>query len=56
MTMSNVHVAYLLDLPLADVEALGDELGIADDEWEGPDLEDAVELLDQADDDNDDED
>jgi hypothetical protein len=53
---TNAHVAELLDLPIEDVEALADELGVPDDAWTAEDIDDAEALLDQEDDGDDDDD
>ena len=51
--MTNEEVSALLNLPMDDVEDLGEQLGIPVDQWTASDVFEADALLDEYDDDQD---
>jgi hypothetical protein len=52
--MTNEEVAALLDTTIEEVEELGDELSVPDDEWTPEDVFEADRILDEENDDDDD--
>ena len=47
--MTNEEVAVLLNITIEDVEELGDELGIPDDEWSAQDVLEADRIIEEED-------
>lgn len=54
--MTNEEVAALLNTTIEEVEELGDELSVPDDEWSPEDLLEADRILEDDDDGEDDDD
>jgi hypothetical protein len=52
-TMTNEEVAALLNTTIEEVEELGDELGVPDDEWTAEDVFQADRMLDGDEEDDD---
>jgi len=51
--MTNEEVSALLNLPMDEVEDLGEQLGVPVDQWTASDVFDADALLDESDEDED---